>query len=126
MRAINKKAAAILSSIVEGMEPGTSKKIDNTGGTFMPLSVERLTEDRYSMAHYFTQNGDLCADPDMEFWRGPDGKFYPIAIQQIYGYQVAMTFGADDKPSGTYPRAQREQAVFAAQWLDNIKSQQGL
>lgn len=126
MRAINKKATAILTSIVEGMEPGTSKRIDNTDGTYMPLSVERLTENHYSMAHYFEQNGDLVPDPDMEFYRGEDGKFYPVAIQMSTGYyQRAINFDGD-KVAGFYPRAQREQAVFAAQWLDNVKSQQGL
>lgn len=126
MRAINKRAQKILTSLVEGMAPGTSKKIDNSNGTYMPLNVERLTEDRFSIAHYFEQNGDLVPDPDMEFYRGENGEFYPIAIQQTLNYQVAMLFGADGKPSGEYPRRQREQAVFAAQWLNNIKSQQGV
>jgi hypothetical protein len=126
MRAINKKATKILTKLIEGMAPGTSRKIANSD-VYMPLSVERLSEDRFSMAHYYSQCGDLVPDPDMEFWRGPDGKFYPVAIQMNTGYyQRAIDFGQGGAVEGYYPRAQREQAVFAAHWLSNIKEQQGV
>lgn len=127
MKAINKSAQKVLEALVAGLEPGSSKKFDNAKGVYMALSVERLSEDRFSIAHYFEANGDLVADPDMEFWKGPDGRFYPVAIQMSTGhYQQAIQFGDDGKPKGYAPKAQAEQASFAASWLRNVKSQQGV
>ena len=33
----------------------------------MPLTIERLYGNRISVAQNYVQNGDLMADPDMEF-----------------------------------------------------------
>ena len=33
----------------------------------MYVSVEMLERSKYSIAHYWEQNGDLMRDPDMEF-----------------------------------------------------------
>lgn len=125
MRAISKAAQKTFDKIIADLETGGSKKLDNSEGTYMPLCVDRLAEDRFSMAHYFEQNGDLCADPDMEFWRGPDGRIYPVNITQAGGgFRKVITFGDDGKPESFSPRGQRELAVFAATWLKNIKLQQ--
>ena len=35
-----------------------------------------------SVAHYYTQNGDLMRDPEMVFEVGPDGAFHPVSYQQ--------------------------------------------
>lgn len=37
------------------------------GDAFMPLSIDYLGENRISISHTYLQNGDLMADPDMEF-----------------------------------------------------------
>lgn len=125
MKPISKAAQKTFDKLIADMEPGTSKKLDNAPGCYMALSVERLTEDRFSMAHYFEQNGDLCPDPDMEFWRGPDGRIYPVSITQAFGgYRQVIHFDADGKPERFSPRGQRELSSFAAMWLKNIKSQQ--
>jgi len=34
---------------------------------FMDLTIEKVGEDRVSVAHYFKQNGDLMADPEVVF-----------------------------------------------------------
>lgn len=34
---------------------------------FMDLNVEIIDDDRFAMAHNYELNGDLMADPDMEF-----------------------------------------------------------
>ena len=36
-------------------------------GGYDPLVIERLGSERVSVAHYFVQNGDLMADPDIVF-----------------------------------------------------------
>lgn len=127
MKPINKSTQKILDSLFQDMKPGTSKKLDNEPGTYMSLSIERLTEDRFSIAHYYEQNGDLVPDPDMELWRGPDGCLYTVALQQNTGfYTRAIEFGSDGKPSGIRPKAQRDLNEFANMWVKNIKAQQGL
>ncbi len=125
MKPISKTAQRIFATLTKGLCPGESRKIDNAPGCYMPLHVERLTVDRYSLAHYFESNGDLVPDPDGEFWIGPDGRAYPVALQQCLGnYTVAIEFGDDDKPARFSPKAGRELASFAGQWLRNIKAQQ--
>lgn len=34
---------------------------------FMDLNIEMFDENRYVMAHNYVLNGDLMADPDVEF-----------------------------------------------------------
>lgn len=127
MKAIGKQAQKLMLKLVDGLTPGTNKKIDNAPGTAMAVYVDQLTEDRFSVAHNYKQNGDTVPDPDMEFWRGPDGNFYPVAIQMNTGhYSRAMEFGADDKPSKFSPRSQNELCQFVTMWFRNIKAQQEL
>lgn len=129
MHAFTKPTQKFLTKLFAGMclPPEGRKKIDNTNGVFMPLVVERLTEDRYSMSHYYEQNGDLVPDPDMEIWRDENGIFYPVALQQNTGhYSRAIEFGADGKPSGFAPTVQRELVQFMTMWARNLRAQQGL
>lgn len=121
---VNQKAAAILDRLTDGMEPGTVKKVDNNS-TFMALSVARLTDNLYSMAHYFEQNGDICPDPDMTFLKTSDG-WVPVDLTQIVGAYTLAVEHDGVEVTGYRPRALRELKSFAAMWLNNIKSQQGV
>lgn len=127
MKPVSKAAQKILDRLFAGMEPGTSKKIDNAKGTFMALSVERLSENTFSMAHYFEQNGDLVADPDMEFWRDAQGQFFCVGLTQVMGfYTRAITKFEGGKPSKFSPRAMKDLNSFATLWCRNIAQQQGV
>ena len=33
----------------------------------MPLAIEKIGDDRLSVAHYYTQRGDLMSDPEVVF-----------------------------------------------------------
>lgn len=123
MRAINQQAAKVLQALTDGLEIGDARKVGSRSA-FMDSHVDRLTEDLFSVAHYYEQNGDSVADPDMEFWRGADAKLYPVAIQQPYSYARAVEFGDKDQPTGVNHARQREMAVFAGQWMKNIRDQQ--
>ena len=126
MKPVSKQAQEFLDRLFMGMDPGTGKKIANSK-VYMPLTIERLTHDRYSMTHYFEQNGDLVPDPDLELWRGPFGHLYAVAIQHSTGaYCKAIEFGPDDQPTTFKPRAQRDMNAFLTQWVKNIKQQQEL
>jgi len=54
---------------LEGMDVGGHQKIENK--PYMPLSMDVLADTEYgrviSIAHNYVQNGDLMADPDMQF-----------------------------------------------------------
>jgi hypothetical protein len=131
MKHINKSAAKVMFKLIEGISENNSyKKIDNSTTIFMPVVVERLGKntmgDVYSVCHYYEQNGDLMRDPDMVFWHGTDGNFYPVSFQQdnlgIYEQSVWL----DGQKYMIRQKQQSDHAVFANIWMKNIKYQQGL
>ena len=124
MKAISQKSQKVLETLLSKMEYGYAK-IDNSNGAFMPVIVEAIGDDCYSVAHYYKQNGDLIPDPEMVFWKGDDGKFYPTYFKNVFGEQETVLF-EDEKPTEICPRLQRDHVTFANQWLANIKEQQGV
>jgi hypothetical protein len=128
MKPVNQTACKTLDILAELAARGDDRaaKIDTRPSAFMAVHVEQLPSGILSVAHYFEQNGDLVPDPEMEFWKGPDGRWYPVSINQQFGAQRAVWFGADGQPERLAPRAQRDLASFAATWLRNIRQQQQL
>jgi len=134
MRAINAAAAAILKRILLIGNDEACFKIDNTKGLFMPVVVEHLGDihikgfgqaSQYSIAHYFEQNGDLMADPEMCFL-AQNGIFYPYYFKQDGGIpveQISMMF--ENGIHGNW-KLQKDHTEFMQFWLNNIKEQQKL
>lgn len=118
--------AKILDKIFLGLNPGQSKKIDNSK-TYMYLSAERLSTHRFSMAHYFEQNGDLCCDPDIELVKNSIG-WFPVALEQCMGIYTKAIINTDENgiPIQVYPKKYKELKQFLSMWLKNIKYQQNL
>jgi hypothetical protein len=100
-------------------------------GGFMELSIEFLHYDHpkgkqegcfiIAMAHNYSQNGDLMADPDME-----------IAIYPEMKMAEALTYQQDSlgifqrvypEPGFVDVRAKKELNLFLNQWLGNLKKQ---
>ncbi|MCL2301564.1 MAG: SNF2-related protein [Firmicutes bacterium] len=92
-----------------------------SGMGMMPLSIDLLSRDGLSAAHYYEQNGDLMADPDMTF-----------VFDREAGTLAARTFQQDGL--GVYQRVEgsngginhaleRQLNSFAAQWFRNIRNQ---
>ena len=82
---------------------------------FMDLNIEMFDENRYVMAHNYVLNGDLMADPDVEFIVDKDKELLlPQTYQQdnLQFYEVADT-----------PLKQNELNQFMNQWLKNIPEQ---
>jgi len=106
---------------------GVSATIDHGAG-YMPVHVEWISLEMLSVAHYGEQNGDLMRDPDMVFWHGPDGKWYPATFRNDYTgtSRDAIVFADSGRPRGFYAREQATQASFAKVWMANICEQQGL
>ena len=133
MKAINQQAKKVIDVLTAGMDNDTNdwKKIDNTKGTFMTVVVECIGKcdlgPIYSIAHYYKQNGDLMRDPEMEFIKGGDGKYYPISFWQDAPLKrdEAVSW-AEGEITGIKPKLQAALATFANTWMKNIKEQQGL
>jgi hypothetical protein len=126
----SKPAAKVLDALAEGLdEPGQSRKVDNTGGAFMPVHVECVGRTEhglmYSVVHYFEANGDLVADPEMEILRDAAGAWFPVSISMALGSKRALVLG-ENGPVRVDEREYRAQLRFLSTWMKNIKSQQRL
>lgn len=137
MKALNQKSTEIFLKLIDLLEKQGEEnhiKIDNTNGSFMPLSFEKLNElvffkfpaVRFAMAHYFELNGDLVPDPDMTFIYVPEKKqVFAASIQNQFYYREGIY--QDDNGVWKYrPIEQADEANFAMVWLHNIKEQQGI
>ena len=134
MKKLSKVSAKTFNKLIDQLDEERSFKIDNSGGTFMPLSVEKLMDVEfmgnpatiYSLAHYFEQNGDLVPDPDMTFIRLANNSevIFPASFQNSFGYREAIM----QKENGWAYSSQElaDQVSFANMWLRNIRHQQNL
>jgi len=131
MKQLNIESTKILNKMVGMLEEGCVK-IDNTDGVFMSVSVEVIFEDdKYkviSLAHYFLQNGDLMADPEMCFlFSKTHGVYFPIYYKQdTMGVEEESVEIRDGEILGVNILMQKEHTRFANMWLKNIKNQQNL
>ena len=82
------------------------------------LVIERHN-DLISVTHYFEQNGDLVADPDVEL-HFPT--WIPTSITQVFGYRREKFIERDGK-TFVDTRFHREVSSFLALWAKNIKAQ---
>lgn len=91
------------------------------GEHMMPLTIEMIDENRIAMSHYFELNGDMMADPDMEFVIDIDNETLSARTYQqdslaIYQkVEVSDNFVEDTD-------LEDELNAFANQWLHNIIS----
>lgn len=100
---------------------------------YMPLVIEKVGKDFVSVAHYYEQNGDLVADPEVVFYTGY-GEWVPVEMTQppmmimgraIGGTQRLVTF-EDGKAVRYAPKQQASVASFCRTWAKNIREQQWL
>ncbi len=125
MKPLSKRHAAIMDALAEGMTDGEShRRIDRAAGSFMAVVVEKIGPARWSVAHYYEQNGDLVPDPDLELVR-QGGGWFPVAITQWCGYRCAARTDEDGRIVAYDRRAYADLRRFAGTLLTNIKRQQG-
>lgn len=112
----------LITQIEQGKYHGKSQK-DPDGG-YMDLNYNYVGKDKkgnylIALSHYFKQNGDIIADPDMQIRIYPD---MPIAeamtYQDQFGYQ--QVYPVKDGKEYVNPRLKRELNKFLNQWLTNI------
>jgi hypothetical protein len=137
MQAINQKATKIFDELTKDLKKiGDHKKIENS--PFMPLCIEVIGKRKLydtvcleiSFAHYYEQMGDLMRDPEMIFLKAcPEGfptQYYPTyyRIDSMGLEQFSVIYDEKDfKVASTKPRMQKDQAVFAGVWAQNMKDQ---
>lgn len=107
-------APEVLSGDLEYMRFGA-------GECFDKLTIEKIGSNRIAMSHTFIQNGDVMADPDMEFEVNHEEKTLNARSFQndLMQYYTCVT-GED----GHINRAlENELNDFTKTWLKNIKGQ---
>ena len=83
---------------------------------FMDLNIEIIDENRLAIAHNFELNGDLMADPDVEFTVDKENRLlYPQTYQQD---TLQIYERLDGNPIRT-----NELNQFMNQWFNNITDQ---
>jgi len=132
MRAINKKAQAVMDRLTQGINRENSHtRIDNNkpDSAYMPVVVEWVGScklgDIFSIAHYYEQNGDLMADPEMTFLKAETGCYFPLSFKTdgLGVYREGVVW-EDGELKYINTREQRDEAIFAGTWMQNIKWQQ--
>jgi len=134
MKALSKATTTIFRALIARLGSGTHVQIGEKGSAIMPVVVEKIGLGRYSIAHYYEQNGDLMADPEVCFWvpragqRGHDrGDVYPISYKQAgLGIDRELVIFEDGAPVRECRRLQHDCANFCSDWFRNIVWQQNL
>lgn len=125
-KTLSTTATKTLETLIAGLKVGEARKIDTTNGAYQAVHVDRLSENRFAIAHYFESNGDLVADPDGEYLRLAPGHWLPVALQLSTGHYSRALELDGDKVVSYFPHTVRELASFATMWMRNIKNQQHL
>jgi Domain of unknown function (DUF6908) len=139
MERAHMKTCKQLQAVVEALcakheldlkQVGAHLRLEND--PYEPLVIERIAEHQVSVAHYYVQNGDAIADPDVVVFTGY-AEWVPISIQQpivclagreLGGYHVVAELTDDgNNIARFYPRAQPKTASFCKTWARNLKAQ---
>ena len=86
----------------------------------MPLTIEQVGDNFIAISHYYEQNGDAMADPDMEFAYDNDRKTLQARTYQQDALQrYDEVYGND----GYNEQLEEELNLFAHQWFQTIEQQ---
>lgn len=103
----------------------------DNGSGFMPLFVQRCNKHFIRIAHYYMQNGDAMADPEIFFYVDSLGDWYPQEFRQDgLGLRRELIAGewVEDfkawKPTKYNQYWQHDAARFCTAWGKNISWQQ--
>jgi len=141
MKTLNPNSTRLFCQLIEKMQGRDHLKIENE--PFMPLTIEKLDEKNglrgqaktslYSLAHYYTLNGDLMSDPEMTFLllepenAGEEICIYPRSFAQsdmgIYEESLIFIFPGVMQ---IHENMQFQHTEFADVWLGNIRDQKYL
>ena len=110
---------------IAAIQAGQDYAKSHIGEPFMDLNIDVLDRRAdhivIALSHYFEQNGDLCADPDMEI------RIYPArCMAQALTFQQAIPPLYKEvypAPGKVAPQLKRELNDFLNLWLGNCIKQ---
>ena len=115
-----KNYRAVMELAPEVLRGEMDSKSFEAGKSFMPLTVESIGGNRIAISHYYTQNGDSLADPDMEFVFDHEAKTLNARTFQqdnLNRFEQVVIDGVVDEA------LESELNDFASQWFQNIREQ---
>jgi hypothetical protein len=107
----------ILSNIgtsIEEMNLGEMYEIE--AGAFNDLTVEKVREDRISIAHYAEMNGDALRDPEAVFRLADDDDLVVVEFRQETGLSTNVEYDEEGIENA-------EIHSFLRRWANNLHDQ---
>jgi hypothetical protein len=130
IKPLSPSALSVFRVLTEGIAKlGDHRKFDNGGTSIMPAVVEAVGKTPQgalivSIAHYYEQNGDLMADPEVTFVVARDEFVFPISYKQD-GLGIDREYVRWEGERVFWNlKAQNDLASFCTNWMRNIKEQQ--
>lgn len=116
---IFQKLKKVVPELMTIEESGKSK-VDGYMDLNLDVLHKRSNRIVITLSHYYKQNGDMIADPDMEL------AVYPkLEIAEALSYQDSFSYRtiySDDKGTEDI-KAKKELNAFLDQWLSNLIEQ---
>ena len=88
------------------------------GVSFMPLTIEVIGKDQIAISHFFEQEGDSLADPDMEFEVDHEKK---ALHARMYQQDTLRRFENVIQDGEVNEELENELNEFAEQWFSDIQ-----
>lgn len=136
MKKLSVEATQIFITIYNLLDGKEHLIINNAEGIFMALHVEKVGTakmgevvlEKISFAHYYKQNGDFCADPEMIFLFNVNLELVIPCyfLQANVLEEESVVFDENGVVTKWREEMQVGEVEFAECWLKNIKEQQDL
>lgn len=110
-----------LKQIAEGIMTDRYHYMKLKAPGFMDLVIEKIWDNRISLSHYYEQNGDLMADPDVEIIVDHNSETVKAATFQQDNMSIYRSAYNGDELKDEY--LAKELDDFLGDWLKNIKAQ---
>ena len=118
-QSIYKKLIKIIPNIAARRSAGKSKLHSDA---LMDLNLDILSKQkniiRIALSHYYKQNGDMIADPDMEIIINTE-----LMTANAMTYQDSMIFQSAEQDGGINQKLVNSLNEFVDQWLQNCIDQ---
>ncbi|MEG0944671.1 MAG: DEAD/DEAH box helicase family protein, partial [Angelakisella sp.] len=114
---LNQRLYNKLYPIARPVLDGSAYHMKLKSGAFEDLVIENIGGGEYSIAHYYTQNGDAMRDPEITFTVDKaDNSIHPTSFLQD---DMGVFYETQSAPQAKV----RDLEQFMSQWFTNIKNQ---
>lgn len=93
----------------------------SAGEDFMPLTIEKIGNNRISVSHHFVQNGDLMYDPEIVYY--VDEEKQELRPREYRQDNLGLYQTVENDNGSINMVAEAELSKFSVGWFDNIKTQ---